>query len=354
MNTSEVKPASAVFDREIVSPQAWRADEVTKEDFVRPVGSRQAAALRGLVEALADRQLTEISPELCRHADLEAEMQGLFGEIQHGRGMVILRGLPMQGLTDEEVGKMFWILGTFLGTGVSQSVLGNVLGYVRDETAPGAKRSARGYIGNGELALHTDFAHIMGLACVRKARSGGVSSFASALSVHNDFLRERPDLLPLLYRGWPLHRRGEEQPGQPPVTPYHVPIFCNVGGTVSCLYNPSLIDVTMRELAWECTPDEIDALALLRKFSLRNSFDFQLEPGEAVLCNNLTSLHARTEFVDWDNPAEKRLMIRLWLDANRDVRPFVPQLRRYDNKDGRSGIDPVAGRRPAESKFLMA
>ena len=38
-----------------------------------------------------------------------------------------------------------------------------------------------------------------------------------------------------------------------------------------------------------------------------------LEPGDMQLINSHTTLHSRTEFVDHDDPAKKRLLHRLWL-----------------------------------------
>jgi hypothetical protein len=61
-------------------------------------------------------------------------------------------------------------------------------------------------------------AQIVGLMCVRQARDG-YSQYASGLAVHNEILATRPDfLMPILYRGFPHHRRGEEAPTASPIT----------------------------------------------------------------------------------------------------------------------------------------
>lgn len=67
----------------------------------------------------------------------------------------------------------------------------------------------------------------------------------------------------------------------------------------------------------------------------------------------LEELLARSEFEDWDEPERKRLMLRLWLDAesNRRRRPVVPQIHIYENAGGRSGIDPQPGRMPAVAAY---
>ena len=38
-----------------------------------------------------------------------------------------------------------------------------------------------------------------------------------------------------------------------------------------------------------------------------------LEPGDIQVINSHVTLHSRTEFDDYDDPAQKRLLFRLWL-----------------------------------------
>src|SRR6185369_1612121 len=67
---------------------------------------------------------------------------------------------------------------------------------------------------------------------------------------------------------------------------------------------------------------------------------------EASFINNYEVLHARTGFVDRDEPAKKRLLYRLWLEG-RPPRPMVPEVQLYRNRSGRMGVDPQPGRNPA-------
>jgi hypothetical protein len=63
------------------------------------------------------------------------------------------------------------------------------------------------------------------------------------------------------------------------------------------------------------------------------------------------TMHARSEFDDWDEPEKKRLMLRLWLDVERKARPVVREIHIYENVGGRSGIDPQPGRMPAVARY---
>ncbi|HTW54471.1 MAG TPA: TauD/TfdA family dioxygenase [Stellaceae bacterium] len=207
-----------------------------------------------------------------------------------------------------------------------------------------AARKARGYTSRRELSLHTDLGQIVGLMCVRQARAGGYSQYAAGLAIHNEIAATRPDLLPVLYRGFPYHRRGEEAPDAAPITPYDIPAFSMRDGEMSVFMVREILNAAFRDLKRAFAPEEIEAIDLFRETARRLQFETRLEAGEATFLNNYTVMHARSEFEDWPEPEKKRLMLRLWLDAERNRRPVVEEIHIYENKGGRSGIDYQPGR----------
>jgi hypothetical protein len=329
----------------------WRGGDFTKDDIAFDLTARHQAALRDVLARTAKSATAEIMPADCRHPALDADLEQVFDAIQDGRGIVIVRGIPVAGHSVDEVSRMFWALGAHFGRGVSQSALGDVLGLVRDETPPGESESARGYTSRRELSLHVDLAQVVGLMCVRQARAGGKSQYAAGLAIHNEIAATRPDLLPLLYRGFPYHRRGEEAPGTPCITPYDIPVFSVKNGAMSVFMVREIVNAAFRELKRAFTPQEIDAIDTFRATAQRLQFETRLEAGEATFLNNYTVMHARSEFEDWDEPEKKRLMLRLWLDAEKQQRPVVREIHIYENQGGRSGIDHQPGRLPAVAAY---
>jgi hypothetical protein len=329
---------------------AWCGGDFSKDDISFDLSRRQVAALQDVLLRLrkAGLLLGETHAEHCRHPALDDDLERVFDEIQEGRGIVIVRGLPVDGHSVEDISTMFWALGAHFGRGVSQSALGDLLGQVRDETPPGQPESARGYLSRRELSLHVDLAQIVGLMCVRQAFQGGYSQYASGLAVHNEILTARPDLI---YRGFPYHRRGEGAPAAPPITPYNVPVFSTRDGQVSVFMVREIVNAAYRELNREFTSEEIDAIDTFRAIARQLQFETRLEPGEASFLNNYTVMHARSEFDDWEDPEKKRLMLRLWLDVERKPRPVVSEIHIYENVGGGSGIDPQPGRLPAVAKY---
>ena len=310
---------------------------------------------------LEPRMLTELESAACRLvADgvdpqtvqpgalplgpLAPMIGGLRREIMHGRGFALLRGFPVDRLSDDETALMFWGIGMRLGTAVSQSVMGERLGHVIDVTDKDP--NARAYRDRSELLPHTDLADILSFLCIRPARSGGVSRFVSSHTVYEEIRCSRPDLLEPLYNGFHYHRFGEQGDGQAAITPYRVPVYSVRDGLLSCRYVPQFIAMAEDEDPdIVLTGEDHEALDLFNSTAARADLcmDFTLGAGEAVVANNFTVLHARTAFEDHDDPAMKRHLLRLWLAAD-PPRPVVAETVQYV---GGPGIPHQPGRTPS-------
>lgn len=276
------------------------------------------------------------------HPALEADLAALLQRIKTGPGLVIMRGFPVDKYDPEQMQTLYWGIGAHFGIGCSQSADGDYLGHVTD-----VGKSSRGYTTARELSLHTDSAEIVGLLCIRDAREGGLSIYASSLKVQEVLAAEHPEYLPVLERGFRCDRRGEEAPDDAPVTPYRVPVFSSRGGMVSCRFVRGVIDRGAASLGETLSDFEKEALTFFEEVAAREEvrFEVMLRPGEASFINNYEILHARTGFVDWDEPERKRLLYRLWLEG-RPPRPMVPEVHLYQNRSGHMGVDPQPGRGP--------
>jgi hypothetical protein len=331
---------STIHDQHIEPPSAWVGRDIAgKDDLTVSLTPAQGNALRELLSRFErdGLDLGDIRRAHCGHPELDEVLARVLREVQVGRGIVILRGVP----TDrpvQQVARMLWAIGTHLGMAVSQNSSGSLMGYVRDETPKGQAESVRGYRSRRELAVHNDFAAIVGLMCVRPAASGGESQFVSALAIHNEFLANRPDLLPVLYEGFHHHRLGEQAPGLAAITPFKVPTFCNIDGKVSVFRNWDTMTIAARESGVPLTPQQAEADAYFDETARRIQFECRLDAGEVALLNNYTVLHSRNQFIDAEEEERKRLMLRLWLDVP-GGRPVPREFNLYENAGGNPGID---------------
>ncbi len=338
-------PATPIYRQPIGYPQAWRTtDFKSPADYTIELTAEQLDDIAGAVAAIRRDGLTldDLALEHFPLPTLRETIVRIRREIAEGLGFVLLRRLPVETYSKDEIGFIYWGIGTHLGRGLSQSVLGDRLGHVLDvsRTDP----NARAYRNKQELSPHTDLSDVVGLCCLRVAKSGGVSQYASALTVHDEILKARPDYLDRLYRGYTYHRRGEQRPGDLPYTPHRVPVFSNVDGKVSARYVRSYLEAGMAEVGTPIDGLDREILDFVEATSERPDMllEFVLQPGEMVLFNNYTILHARTAFEDFEEEDRRRHLLRLWLESPW-LRPTHPHLKLFDGE----GIDVQAGKTPS-------
>ena len=324
-------------------PAAWKvADFAGPADYTIELAAAQLRDIERAMQAIkaAGLGLGSLRREHFPLPSLAPVFEEISHQIKSGRGFVVLRRLPVEEYSKDELGMIFWGLGTHLGEGLSQSVMGDLLGHVKDFSREDPL--ARAYRNKQELSPHTDFCDLIGLFCLRSAKSGGVSRLTSALSVHNAMLAEYPDALASLYRGYVFHRRGEEQPGDLPYTPYRVPVFSDTEGELSVRYVRNYVEAGENAAGRKMGEAE---LAVLDRFEATTKrpdlmLEFTLQPGEMYFINNYTILHARTAFDDGEAAEDdRRHLLRLWLGVP-GIRPVHPHIKE-------DGIRPVAGRTPS-------
>ena len=309
---------SAIWTEPITSPKAWRGEDLARDaSWIDALNAEEIADLeRGLATAKATgRPLDEIGREQFPLTALRPRLDAVVRELYDGRGFVVLRGLPVGRHSDDDVGLMFWGLGRYLGAALHQNPQGDLLGHVYDQGRAYGNIDVRGYETNAYLPYHTDAGDMVGLLCLRRGLSGGLSSIVSSVTVHNEILAHHPEYLGLLYNGFYYIRREAALTGHG-VSDRPIPVFGAArDGVVSCRYIRNQINAGAVKRGVPLTSIETAALdhldSLTRRGDLR--LDMDLQPGDIQFINNYTVLHSRTEFVDGPEPHQKRHMLRLWL-----------------------------------------
>ncbi|MED5407350.1 MAG: TauD/TfdA family dioxygenase [Pseudomonadota bacterium] len=330
-------------------PVGWKPVDLAngKTDLTVQFSAEQQTSLRSAAQDVvaSGRPLGEFTYPTQSKDALSEDLHRAAREVDSGRGIVILQGFPLADSSLAEIEAMYWLVGLRFGIPVSQSVMGEHLGHVEDVSD--IDPDARAYRSHWELGLHTDISDIVSFLCVRRAASGGASRFASATALHDEMLSRHPDALEILYRGFHWHRLGEQTEGDSSITEHRVPFFSERDGYVSCRYIRNYI----REAAYDLgglTSEQEQALDLFDELARSKEFclECMLEPGEAVVMNNHTILHARTAFEDGAGPADKRLLLRLWM-ASHNPRPTQPHIEGFGT--GRAGG--IAARDKATPSF---
>lgn len=322
---------TTIHSERIIHPAVWKGDDFdSSDDFAFDLEKRHIAALDKVLKRVlaGGKSFEHIKRTDFEMPSIAGELARLRHELANGRGLVLIRGFPVDKYPLEELAVIFWGLGSHLGHGTSQSKLGDRLGYVTHN--PDLDESWRGYRGNSALVFHTDKDDIVGLLCVRPSKQGGCSRLVSALAVHNEIAASRPDLLAPLYEGYHLHWYGEPPPDGGSMSPYKVPAFGMAEGLVSVIWQPTYMQHAAEALGETLPAALAEAQTLFQQIASREDLELRLRlaPGEASFINNYEILHGRTAFEDWPEPQQRRLMLRLWLSLE-PARALHPHMRRY-------------------------
>lgn len=266
----------------------------------------------------------EVTREQFALNSLSGHFASLADQLHHGRGLGVIRGLPTDQYDKEEVETIFWGIGTHIGLPARQNIEGDLMGHVRDAGKAYGEAGVRGYQSNAHLPFHSDLSDVVGLCCLRQAKSGGASSVVSAVTIHNEMSRRAPELLEPLYNGFHFVKRHAELQ-ENPYTDERIPVFARSGDKLYCRYLRVRIDKAADRGGFSLSDDEIAALDLFDEIAHdpRMHYDMYLQPGDMQFCNNYVVLHSRTGFEDWPQSDRKRHMLRLWLIFRED-RPDLP------------------------------
>jgi hypothetical protein len=238
------------------------------------------------------------------------------GQLETGPGLFLLRGFTVTAHDKSALRAIYWGLGLHLGTAVSQSKNGDILGDVRNLNVDMNSPTGRGYTSNQKLTYHTDSCDVVGLFVLRTAKSGGLSMLASSVAVHNEIARLRPDLLDVLYQPFYWSWQGQEVSGDTPF--YRQPIFSVHEGKFSCRYvRTHILSAQRFDEVPRLTQPQQDALALLDSLAGSEAFHFSMmfEPGDIQFVNNHVCLHSRTAFEDFEDEDRRRHLLRMWLSV---------------------------------------
>jgi hypothetical protein len=235
-----------------------------------------------------------------------------------GRGFVLLRGLPIEGLDRESFVRAFFGLGTYFGVARPQNRAGHLIGHVYDLGEDTSDPKTRLYRTNARQRFHVDSCDLVGLLCLQPARRGGASAIVSSTAIVDEIARKRPDLAAVLEAPFVYDRKGEIPAGKGPY--YLMPIVHRHAGRTTVYFARDFIESAQKRFddIPRLSPGQVEALDMIERLAESDDFrlDMDFRPGDMQFVHNHVVLHARTAYEDWDDPARKRHLLRLWLSAH--------------------------------------
>lgn len=259
-------------------------------------------------------------------------------ELEHGHGIKLIRGIPVENFEVDDALIIYWGLCSYLGKAVAQNMMGELLGHVKAVGNNWNKNfNLRGYQTPVHLPYHCDKSDIVGLLCLKAAKEGGISSIASSISLHNELLRTRPDLLDELYKPFYIDHRGEEFEGDDPF--YISQVFSIYKGRFFARFGQKYVESAQRfSEVPRLTKKQIEAMNLFSDLALSEEFrlDMEFKPGDLQLLNNHFMVHSRTEYEDHEKEEERRHLIRILLftQSYNDVPEHIENLNTFIKRWG--------------------
>ena len=226
--------------------------------------------------------------------------------------------MPVDRYGKERASWIYWGIGTHLGRPWPQNAKGHLLGDVTDQGKAADDPTSRGNeIGGIAFPFHSDGSDLVGLFCLDAGASGGASVVANVVTIHNDLVRDAPDLAAELYAPFPYDLRGEQAPDARPW--YTMPIFNRCGDRLFVRYIRPYIEASRRHADTprpsdraRAAMDRVDAMCADPRYHVA----MMLEPGDMQFVNNYHVLHAREAYTDDRAAGKIRHLKRLWLETD--------------------------------------
>jgi hypothetical protein len=297
----------------------WRADEVG-ERYVFHLTDDHLAELDAALAHAESRvdDVLDISRELFPLPTLGPELARITDDLVNGLGMVLIRGVPVERYGKDRASAVYWGVGMHLGHPWPQNAKGHLLGDVTDQGRALDDPTARGNeLGGIPLPFHSDGSDLVGLFCLDAGAGGGDSLVANAVTIHNDLVRDDPDLAAELYEPYPYDLRGEHAPGSR--SWYTMPVFTRRGDRLFVRYIRPYIESSRRhpdaprpsERA-RAALDRVDALCADPQYRVAMG----MRAGDMQFVNNYHVLHARDGYRDDRAAGRVRHLKRLWLETD--------------------------------------
>ena len=308
------RPHSEIPQQPIPGPSAWYGNSLREHrDWCLQFNERQLSAFRRAIDAAkaSGKDTQRLTHKDFSLPEMANEIDAWRRELQSGRGFLLLRGVPVEDWGEPDCEIFFWCLGWHLGLPGAQNRFGELLGHVRDTGADPSDPAVREYRTRVNISFHCDAADVVGLMCLKTAKSGGASRIASSVTIFNELLHSHPHLVNRLFKPFLLDAHAEGGLETFPVTPCRY-----YDGRLSTFYHSGYFRSAARYRGVKpLMADELELLDAYDALAARPDIhlDMELLPGDIQLCSNHSIVHSRADYEDYREPELRRHLLRLWL-----------------------------------------
>jgi alpha-ketoglutarate-dependent taurine dioxygenase len=240
-----------------------------------------------------------------------------------GIGFFVIDGECFTDFSKEELIEIYQNVCRILGTLYVQNDKNQKFVQVQD-SGKSMKSGGRYHQTKEGGSYHTDSPQwekvpdFIGMCCINQAKKGGESKFVSAYSIHNEMLKEHKHFLEMLYEQFHFDKRGEYKSGESPTV--FEPIFTYNDNQLKLRYLRDYINDGHKIQNTPLSKEQNEALDIFDKIIHDENLvvSYKLKQNDMVFFNNNRVMHGRTDFEDFEDIENKRLMIRTWIKDESD------------------------------------
>ncbi|MGE0796813.1 MAG: TauD/TfdA family dioxygenase [Lautropia sp.] len=327
LENDPVRPATPMPGGPVIDPADWRGPRIKDgDDWIYQLDAADIADLEAAMRTVEQRgiPLEAVTKDLFSLPLCGQKLQAVRNQLVGGLGLALIRGLPIERYTREQTGILYWGISRHLGTPVPTNLQGHLISHVVNLGTNFANPDQEATYSRDTFAYHTDECDIVGLLCLHPAKSGGASTVASSIAIHNEIQIKRPDLLKILYQPFHIDRRGSLNEGGKPW--YEMPVFMWHQNRLLAWVQPGRTKSGQRfDQVPRLTEAQKEAQHLLQELAddPRFRLDMAFNRGDMQFLNNHVVVHSRTEYDDWPELGRRRHLLRVMLVAP-DIRALSP------------------------------
>ena len=290
---------------------AWKGDELLNSTYWNyQLTAVEVAEIEAAICSLNNTENVFDNSE-GQFNQLSKTLANVSEELENGKGAVLLKGVPVNRYSDEEIAKVYLAMCRLMGMPIRESnsdfdsPLRNRTQFITYIRAEAADSTQEGKQSNDAFKFHCDRCDANSLLCIRQARTGGENHLASAITIYNEMRQSYPDIAEELFQEIPFFFEGENN-----WTTY--PLWCIHNGKFTTQYSSAYVSLSqLIPDAPRLTEKQKQGLDLLQEIGLKVGIKIRVEPGDWLITNNHIVYHSRTSW-----PIEPgqydRLLLRTW------------------------------------------
>jgi hypothetical protein len=335
-----------ILKNPILEPCVWKVSDFKSEnEWTYTFSENQIFELEEAAKKVINKKLAPTSFSKCDFIldSLTKVLNEQLDILQKGRGFIRLRGLDVKKYDSLTIQTIYWGICSYLGVGIPQNSKGELMSGVKDYgdkiiSDNPYRDGIRLHRTTAKIDAHTDSCDHVALLCLQRAKQGGESGVISALSVYNEILKNKPEYLDTLCKGFYIDLIGKGK-SEKELSSHPIPVFSYYGGKMCSRFNKSQIELGAEKKSGGLDSLSKEAVEYVQFLTVQEDFHLKmmLEEGDIQVLNNRVIYHTRTKVLDHEDPSKKRLLYRVWLNAPQP-RPMAPEFANQLNTGERGGV----------------